>query len=99
VLNITETYAKQKGVLRKESGITQGLWRSFRDRQGDLSLRRGDNTAHVCMDTVNEETISDYLSLLRDVMQEHGITDCPGQIYNVDESGVSLDPKTPNVVT
>jgi len=31
-------------------------------------------------------------------MQEHGITDCPGQIYNVDESGVSLDPKAPNVV-
>ena len=99
VLNIAESYAKQKGVLRKESGITQGLWRSFRDSQGDLSLRRGDNTAHVRMDAVNEETISDYFALLQTVMQKHGITNSPGQIYNVDESGVPLDPKAPNVVT
>ncbi|XP_065896174.1 uncharacterized protein [Dysidea avara] len=99
ILNIAESYAKQKGVLRKESGITQGWWRSFRDRQGDLSLRKGDNTAHVRMDAVNEETISDYFALLQTVMQKHGITNSPGQIYNVDESGVPLDPKAPNVVT
>ena len=86
-------------MLRKESGITQGWWRSFRDRQGDLSLRRGDNTAHVRMDAVNEETISDYFALLQTVMQKHGITNSPEQIYNVDESGVPLDPKAPNIVT
>ena len=74
ILNITESYASQKGVLRKESGITQGWWRSFRDRQADLSLRRGDGTANVRMDAVNEETISHYFSLLQDVMQKNGIT-------------------------
>jgi len=98
VLNIAESYASQKGVLRKESGITQGWWRSFRDRQADLSLRRGDGTANIRMDAVNEETISHYFSLLQDVMQKNGITNSPGQIYNVDESGVPLDPKAPNVV-
>ena len=59
-----------------------------------MSLRRGDNTAHVRMDAVNKETISDYFALLQTVMQKHGITD-----YNVDESGVPLDPKAPNIVT
>jgi len=47
VLNIGETYAKQKGILGKESDITQRWWRSFRDRQGDLSLRRGNNTVKL----------------------------------------------------
>ena len=97
-MNIAETYAAQKGVLRKESGITQGWWRRFRDRQADLSCRKGDNTAHVRMNAVNEETKSDYFILLQDVLQKNGLINCPGQIYNVDESGAPLDPKAPNIV-
>jgi len=50
------------------------------------------------MDVVNEETISDYFTLLQSVMQEHKILNSPGQIYNVNESGVPLDPKAPNVM-
>jgi len=50
------------------------------------------------MDAINEETISDYFALLQSVMQEHKILNSPGQIYNVDESGVPLDPKAPTVV-
>jgi len=46
-LNFAKFYASQKGVLRKESGITQSWWRSFRDGQADLSLKRGDGTAHI----------------------------------------------------
>ena len=63
-----------------------------------MSLRRGDGTAHICMDAINEETISHYFTLLQDVMQKNGKTNSPGQIYNVNESGVPLDPKAPNVV-
>jgi len=98
VLRIAESCAKAKGVLRKER-ITQGWWRSFRERQGDLSLRRGDNTAHVRMDAVNEETISHYFSLLQEIMDVNDLNDSPGQIYNVDETGVPLDPKAPNIVS
>jgi len=64
-----------------------------------LSLRRGDNTAYVCMETVNGGTISNYFVLLQTVMQKHGITNCPGQICSVDESGVPSDPKAPNFMT
>ena len=98
VMNIAELYAKKKGVLRK-SKITQGWWRQFVRRQEDLSLRRGDNTAHGRMDAVNEDTISHYFTLLKQTLKENNLTNSPGQIYNVDESGVPLDPKAPNVVT
>ena len=46
VMKIVETHAKDKGLPRKDS-ITQGWWRNFVSRQGDLSLQKGDNTAHV----------------------------------------------------
>lgn len=31
-------------------------------------------------------------------MEEHSLYDKPSQIYNIDESGVPLDPRTPNIV-
>jgi len=64
-----------------------------------LTLRRGDTTAHSRMNAVNTETMNQYFSLLQDVLEEHGLMDKPSQIYNVDESGVPLDPRPPNVVT
>lgn len=83
----------QKGVK-----ISDGWWRRFLERQPKLTLRRGDSTAHVRMDAVNRETMDQYFALLKDVMEEHRLFDKPSQIYNVDESGVPLDPRPPNIV-
>ena len=98
VMNIAEAVAKQKGLLRK-SKITQGWWREFLKRQDDLSLRRGDNTAHVRMDAVNEDTITHYFDLLKKTLEENSLMNSSERIYNVDETEVPLDPKAPNVVT
>jgi len=87
VMRIVETHAKDKGLLRKDS-ITQGWWRNFISRQGDLALRKGDNTAHNCMDAINSETINHYFDLLEDTLKENGLMHSPSQIYNVDESGM-----------
>ena len=96
-MGIAESVAVDKGVL-KGAKISEGWWRRFLERQPKLSLRHGDSTAHVRMDTVNQETMWQYFSLLEDVMKEHNLKDKPSQIYNVDESGVPLDPKPPNIV-
>ena len=50
------------------------------------------------MDAVNRETLNQYFDLLKDALTEHNLLQSPLQIYNVDESGISLDPKAPNVV-
>ena len=97
VMQIAQSVAEEKGVLKK-SRITHGWWSRFLQRQGDLSLRRGDSTAHSRMDAINKETLSHYFKLLKDVLDECGLLDNPAQIYNVDESGVPFDFKTPNVV-
>ena len=93
VMNIAELYAKRKNVLRK-SKITQCWWRQFVKRQDDLSLRRGDNTAHGRMNVVNEDTMDHYFALLKQTSEENNLTNSPGQIYNVDENGVHPVPAT-----
>ena len=40
--------------------------------------------------------ISSYFSLLGEILMDHNLVDKPSQIYNVNESGVSLDPKSAN---
>jgi len=60
-----------------------------------LSLRKGNGSANIRMDAINEETIIHYFTSGCDAEK---ITNSPGQIYSVDESGVPLDPKAHNVV-
>ena len=51
------------------------------------------------MDAINEQTMKQYFDLLEDTLKEHNLLHNPAQIYNVDESGMPLDPKAPNMVT
>ena len=88
----------EKKVVLKKSRITHGWWSRFLQRQGDLSLRRGYSTAHSHMNAINKETLSHYFKLLKDVLNKCGLLDNLAQIYNVDESGIPFDFKTPNVV-
>ena len=50
------------------------------------------------MDLVNKQSIQHYYDLLEATLKENNLTDCPGQIYNMDEIGMPLDPRGPNVV-
>ena len=97
VMCIVQSVAIDKGVLKSQK-ITEGWWRRFLQRQPDLSLRRGDTTAHVRMNAVNKKTMEQYISLLNDVLDEHELHTKPSQIYNVDESGIPFDPRPPNIV-
>jgi len=92
-----KSVAQEKGLLKAER-ISEGWWRRFLERQADLSLRRGDNTAHVSMDAINMETLDQYFSLLEDTLITHDLVNKPSQLYNVDETGVPFNPRPPNIV-
>ena len=77
-----------------------GWWRRFKERQdGKLVLRKGDNTSFLRMDAMNANTLKHYYDLLEDTLKEHNLFNSPSQLYNVDESGIPLDPKPLKVVT
>ena len=50
------------------------------------------------MNAINRETIDQCFSLRKNVLNEHNLAANPEQIYNVDETGMPLDFKTPNIV-
>ena len=83
-----------KNLLRANQ-ITQGWWRRFLERHNDLTLRQEDNTPHVRIDAVNTSTMKHYFDLLKKTLKENKLIGSPGQIYNVDECGIPLDPKAP----
>ena len=92
-----EMVEKSKGVLRKDK-ISNGWWKRFVERQPEVSLRRADSTAHIHMDSVNKESISYYFDLLESTLTENSLIDSPGQIYNMDKTGMPLDPRPPNII-
>ena len=52
VMHIAESVTKEKGVLKK-AHKTHGWWSCYIQRQGDLSLRVGDSTAHAELEEAN----------------------------------------------
>ena len=60
---IAQSTAEDKGVL-KGAKISHGWWR-FLQRQGNLSLRKGDSASLVRFNAINEETTTNYFALLK----------------------------------
>lgn len=94
---IAEKVAAEKGLLRG-SHITDGWWKRFLQRHPNLSLRSGDATGHVRMNAMTKENITNYFDLLKKCIEENGLQNHPECIYNMDESGLPLDPKPPKVI-
>jgi len=88
----------EKRGLFVNKKISNGWWRRFIARQAQLSLCQADSTAHVHMDAISQESISQCFDLLESTLKEHQLEDCPGQIYNMDETGIPMDPRPPNMI-
>ncbi len=71
VMHIAESVARDKNMLKK-GYITHGWWNRFLER---------DSTAHVRMNAINKETMEQYFSLLKDVLDEHELHSAQAQVY------------------
>ena len=49
------------------------------------------------MNCLNKEVIDDYFALLKEVLTDNQLINSPARIYNVDETGVTLDGHAPKV--
>ena len=90
--------AKEKGVLGENKKISDGWWRRFIQQQPQLSLRKGDSTAAVQLAATNPETVKSYFDLLGKVLQENNLLEKPAQLYNMDETGMPIERRAPNIV-
>ena len=97
VRQIAGRVAVDKGK-RDKAMVSHGWFKRFLLRQPHLSYRRGDPTANVRMNCLTKEVITDYFTLLKDVLTENNLFESPNQIYNVDETGIALDGHAPRVI-
>ena len=97
VKSIVENAAHDKEVLRKNK-ISDGWFRRFIEQQPQLSMRRGDRTAFVRMDAMKNEDLDNYFVTLKSILVDNDLMNKPGQIFNVDESGMPLEHRSPKVV-
>ena len=97
--SIVERYVKQKKDVKLRSAtITHSWWQKFLKRNPSLSLRAGDATAGIRMDAINAEDLKNYFDQLRSIFDDFGFDNHPEAIYNMDETGVPLEPRSPKVI-
>lgn len=95
ISQIAEGVAKDKGILKDEH-ISHGWIDNFMKRHPELALRKGDATADIRMKSDTPEAMRNYYDLLEEILEKHNLKNSPGQIYNVDETGMSLDQQISN---
>ena len=95
---MVEATVCEKGLLKKQK-ISDGWFRRFTEQQPQLASHKGDRTALVCMEAMNKkEELDNYFITLKSVLVDNDLIDKPGQIYNVDVSGMPLEHRSPHVV-
>ena len=94
-----EEYTVPRTTLQDLDIISDDWFRRFLDHQPQLTLQKGDHTAAVRMDaTKNQTDLDNYFKKLKRILDENKLVDKPGQIYNMDESGIPLDHRSPCVL-
>jgi len=88
---------RKKQILKSQK-ISDGWFSNFIKRNPKLSLHKGDATVAVLMDCLNKKTIDNYFANLKECLEENNLMNIPGQLYNVDKTGIPLDHCQPKAV-
>lgn len=68
-------------------------------RHGNITLRTAEPLAYARAVCTEPGILGHYYDLLEQTLKEHDILCKPSQIFNLDETGMPLDPTLPKVVT
>ena len=90
VLAIVTRMLERKGM---HANVTSGWWQSFCRRHPNLTLRAPASLSKARHNASDPEIVRRYFDLLEQTMIDNELLDKPGQILNVDESGMPLNPK------
>ena len=91
VMAIVERILASRGIDRR---VSSGWWGSFVKRNPEIVLRSPAALSNVRAMASDRESLDKYFDILEDAMEENGLMDVPLQIFNMDETGLALDPKS-----
>ena len=78
--------------------VTDGWWASFCRRHPVLSLRTPAPLSRARAAASNSESIERYFDLLEETLDVYRLRERPHLIFNMDETGMPLNPKPPKVI-
>lgn len=78
--------------------VTHGWWERFVQRHPNLSLRTPAPLSFVRAMATDNECLNQYFDLLQKTLKDNDIFDKATSIFNCDESGLPLNPKSQKVV-
>ena len=73
--------------------VSHGWWERFCQRHPSICLRIPTTLSHVQVKGASPEAIGAYFDTLEETSR-NDLLDKPGQVFNMDETGVPLDPKS-----
>ena len=95
VLSLVKRLMEKK---RDNALVTSGWWQSFCGRHPNLTLRAPAPLSKARAQATDPAMLTRYFDLLEEVLTENDLLDRPCQVFNMDESGMPLDPSHVKVV-
>jgi len=96
VLILVQHILDSRGIQRT---VSRGWWESFSHCHPSLTLCTTVSLSLTRAKASDPEMLSQYFDLLDQTIRDNHLTGKTGQIFNMDESGMPLDPKPPKGVT
>lgn len=96
VIAIVERVLTSRGNARI---VSTGWWASFISRHPSVALRTPATLSLARAAASDRVTLDNYFDELEHTLEENGLVDQPCLIFNMDETGMPLDPKPLKVVT
>ena len=78
--------------------VSLGWWTAFRRRHPHLAMRTAESVSYARSIRTRPEVICRYFDLLEKTLIENELLHQPCNIYNMDETGMPLDPIAPKVL-
>ena len=96
ILALVRRLLQKKG---KNAPVTSGWWESFCDRHPNLTLRAPASLSRARAIASDPAVLDCYFDLLQEVLEKNDLFDKACQIFNMDETGMPLDPEHVKIVT
>lgn len=95
VLALVQRVFESRGI---EKFVSNGWWESFCHRHPSPTLRTAAPLSLARAKATDPEMFARYFDLLERMIQENDLVGKPGQLFNMDESGMPLDAKPPKLI-